>query len=304
MTPATRTIAFFAALSLLTAASAELRSNLDLRNQPTTTADEPIYLPKAEYLRPLSLGYHNVLADVLWFRAISYFGEHYRSDRTYRWLAHICELVTDLDPRAEHVYRFAGLILPWEAGDVDGGIRMLEKGVQALPRSWTLSYYLGFTYFFFKDDYETAALHLQRAASLPDVHPAVTRLASTLTTEVAGPETTMAFLRDLEQNVDSKQVRDVLQRNLQETAAATAITTLNAAIDDYRARLGEPPKSLEQLVAAGFLRQIPRDPFGGRFYIDQDGSARSSTGEGPPKAHTSPLRKRAIAGTSGRELLN
>ncbi len=298
MALATRSILFTVALVVLMSTTAGLRSALDRQARGNTDSDGPIYLPRAEFLRPLSLGYHNVLADILWFRAISYFGEHYRSDRTYPWLAHICELVTDLDPQAEHVYRFAGLILPWEAGDIEGGIAILEKGTRAIPQSWELAYYLGFTHFFFKNDFPTAARHLRRAATLPGAHPGTARLAAILTTEAAGPATTMAFLRDLEQNLDSPQVRGVLQRNLRETAAAAALASLNNAIAAYTSAAGEPPRTLEQVVAAGHLRSIPIDPFGGKFEIGPDGQAHSDTGKHPPRAHTSEIRQRVLQGNS------
>jgi hypothetical protein len=132
MSTAGRALGFVLALSGCIAVSATARARL-IPPPHAAHGQQPIYLPKAEYLRPMSLGFANVMADVLWFRTISYFGGHYRSDRVYPWLAHMCDLVTDLDPRAEHVYRFAGVILPWEAGETDQGIRLLEKGIRHFP---------------------------------------------------------------------------------------------------------------------------------------------------------------------------
>lgn len=297
-------IAVFAlALAISATSTAALRAGLDRIEDATERTAEPIYLPRSELLRPLSLGYHNVLADILWFRAISYFGKHYRSDRTYPWLAHICDLVTDLDPRAEHVYRFAGLILPWEAGEVDAGIEILEKGVRAIPDSWGLAYYLGFTYFFFKDDRERAAAHLQRAARLPGAHPGVTNLATVVTTEASGPEMAIAFLRDLDRNAESKQIRSVIQRNMQDAAAAATIRALDERIEAFRSAMGRAPDSLAELVASGFLAEVPRDLLGGHFEIGPDGKTRSSTGKTPGRTHLSSLRARALEGRHGAELL-
>ncbi len=302
-THALKLLSFVIALVLLASLTGRLREGLAVQDQERTVSEAPMYLPRAELLRPLSLGYHNVLADILWFRAINYFGKHYRSDRTYPWLAHICDLVTDLDPRAEHVYRFAGLILPWEAGQTDEGIRLLEKGTKAIPDSWSLAYYLGFNYFFFKNDYERATSHLQRAAALPGAHPGVARLAAILTMESAGPDTTMQFLRDLEQNVDSQRVRDVLHRNMAEAAAAAAIRRLEEAVAAYRSAKGHTPASLDELVAAGFIQAVPHDPFGGRFEVDAEGKVASSTGKKPGTTHTSMIRERALQGNSGADLL-
>ena len=136
----------------------------------------------------MSLGWHNVLADVLWFRTISYFGEHYRSDRTYPWLAQMCDLVTDLDPRAEHVYRFAGVILPWEADQVEAGIRLLEKGVRQFPDSWLLHYYLGFNYYFFKNDFDARSRTCAAALALPGAHPNVGAAGRHARAQQYGPE--------------------------------------------------------------------------------------------------------------------
>ena len=301
MTSAIRITFFFLVLAGFALTTSGLRTELRERANRASEHNGPIYLPRAELLRPFSLGYQNVLADILWFRAISYFGEHYRSDRTYTWLAHICDLVTNLDPKAEHVYRFAGLILPWEAGDVDKGIELLEKGTRALPQSWELAYYLGFTRFFFKDDKQNAARDLQRASSLPGAHPGIASLAATLTRETSGPEATLAFLSDLDKNVDSPRVREVIGRNMREAAAARAINEINLAAAKYREMTGREPKSVEDLHQAGYLPGIPQDPFGGRFILGADG-AKSSTGEEPGKMHVSRVRKRALEGKRGDQL--
>ncbi len=300
---AIRCALFAIALTLLSATTGMFRATLDRHEMSAEKLEEPVYLPRAELLRPLSLGYHNVLADVLWFRAISYFGKHYRSDRTYPWLAHICELVTDLDPRAEHVYRFAGLILPWEAGEVDAGIRILEKGVNAIPDAWDLSYYLGFLHFFFNNDGERASEYLQRSVRLPGAHPAVARLATIVTTETSGPETAMAFLRDLEQNAESQQIRDVIQRNLKEATAASILLDLDNQIEAFEKSNGRAPSSLEEMVTAGLLQGIPHDPMGGHFEIGPDGKAQSSTGRSPTRSYRSKIRERALQGKYGAELL-
>src|ERR1035437_4303199 len=99
---------------------------------------ELIYLPPTRFLRAVSLGYEHALADLLWFRTINYFGQHVQMDRMYPWLAHMCDVVTELDPRAEHVYHFGGVMLPWEADRVDDGIALLEKGIRNMPESWRL----------------------------------------------------------------------------------------------------------------------------------------------------------------------
>lgn len=298
---AIRSATWVLALALLIAATAMSNRRLD-RTALALPDEEPIYLPKAEYLRPMALGWRNVLADLLWFRTISYFGAHYRSDHTYPWLASMCDLVTDLDPRADHVYRFAGVILPWEANQVDAGIALLQKGLRQFPNDWMLHYHLGFHYYFFKNDLDAAIASLRDAMAQPGVHPSIARLAAVLAQHRYGPETTLAFLQELSDNVDSPDVRGVVEEHMREAQLAADLATLQQAVDTYRARTGTVPPSLAALVDAGLLAAVPREPFGSVYELDPTtGAVRSASGRVPSALHDSRMRERALRGDSMRE---
>lgn len=291
---------FLALLIALCAVIAVTAPRLD-RSAAAHEADL-IYLPRAEYLRPLSLGYTQVLADVLWFRTISYFGQHFRGDRMYPWLAYMCDLVTDLDPRAEYVYRFCGMILPWEAGQSDAGIRLLEKGIEALPDSWLLHYWIGFNYYFFKNDFETAASHMRQAALTPGAHPNTAQFAALLASEHQDPETTMRFLTEMQSEVESDEVREVVREQISMARLAGDLQHLNQAVAAYRSRFGRIPNDVSELAEANLIAGVPQDPFGGVYLIDSEtGTVHSSTGQEPSKLHLSKLRKKRLNGESVRD---
>jgi hypothetical protein len=297
-----RGVALAAALGGLAAVVAVTGARLDSAATAATRVDEPVYLPRAEYLRPISLGWQNVLADILWFRTISYFGEHYRSDRSYPWLAQMCELVTDLDPRAEHVYRFAGVILPWEATQVDAGIRLLEKGVRQFPDSWSLEYYLGFQQYFFRNDYPAALAHLRRAMQLPGAHPSAAALVTVLAAEQYGPDTAVAFLGELEREMDTPELRALVRENRRDAQLAADLQHIAAAVDAYQARTGDTPSSVEMLVDARLLPAVPTDPFGGAYVIDQPtGAVRTTSGHEPTRLYQSKTRERFVRGEPMRD---
>lgn len=297
-----RAVAFVLALSGSIVLAATARARLVPPARPQQT-EEPVYLPKAEYLRPMSLGFANVMADILWFRTISYFGGHYRGNRVYPWLAHMCDLVTDLDPRAEHVYRFAGVILPWEAGEADEGIRLLEKGVRVFPDSWVMHYWLGFNYYFFKSDFRQAAFYLHRAAELPDAHPNAARLAALLYTKQYGADTASAFLREMERNTDDPQMQEVVRRHLIEAQLSDGLEQLSQAVAAYHERFGRLPKQLQDLLETGIISAIPREPFGGAYRLDPaTGAVTSSSGQVPSRLHESPLRAKLLRGDGVRDL--
>lgn len=297
---AQRTGGFLALLTALCALIAVTAPRLD---RPEMDQEgELLYLPKAEYLRPLSLGYSQVLADVLWFRTISYFGQHFRADRTYPWLAYMCNLVTDLDPRAAHVYRFGGMILPWEAGQADAGIQLLEKGIKALPDSWMLHYWVGFNYYFFKNDLESAAMHMRRAALLPGAAPNAATFAALLSAESQGPETALQFLQEIRHQVDSQEMLEVVDEHIAKTRLSIHLRQLNAAASKYHERFGIWPWSTSQLLETGLLSEVPQEPFGGVYVIDpHSGQVSSSTGTEPSKLHRSKLREQQMKGELPRE---
>jgi hypothetical protein len=292
---------FWALFGLLVAVAGHSVMRLEGGARTLAGEEMPVYLPQAKYLRVLSLGYKNVLADILWFRTISYFGQHYRSDRNYPWLAYMCDQVTDLDPGAEHVYRFAGMILPWEARDPDEGIRLMEKGARNLPDSWQLPYWLGFTYYFFKNDYRAAVSHLRRAAKLPGAQANVGRLLGLLVQDRYGPNTTLQFLAEMEASVTNEEVLTVIRAQREEARFALLLQHLEAAVAVYQHRYGYTPTSFEPLVKSGILPAVPVDPFGGVFLIDSvTGKVRSSTGHEPSKLHRSRRRNEFVPANQDR----
>jgi hypothetical protein len=297
-----RALAMLAALAALAGGVAKAAARLDRPEASRDAADELVYLPDAQHLRPLGLGWDTVLADVLWFRTISYFGRHYQTDRAYPWLAHMCELVTDLDPRAEHVYRFGGLILPWEGDDADAGIGLLEKGTRALPEAWQLRYQLGILRYFFKDDAAGAADDLRIAALLPGAPPMLTGVAAGLAARGHTPETRVAFLQDLLQRTESEAGRAVLVERLREAEFALGASRLAVLVERYRQATGELPSSLDALVAAGLLRGVPADPFGGQYVVDPaTGAIRSTTGRTVRDEGESPARQARRTTTAAPE---
>ena len=52
--------------------------------------------------------------------------------------------------------------------------------------------------------------------------------------------------------------------NAREASLRTTLNTVRDAIDKYTADKGHYPDSLDQLVRAGYLRQVPQDPMTGR----------------------------------------
>jgi len=253
---------------------------------------ELIYLPPTSFLKAISLGYEQPLANVLWFRTISYFGRHYQSDRIYPWLASMCNVVTDLDPRAEHVYRFCGVILPWEADHVEDGITLLEKGVRQMPDSWQLQYMLGFSYYFFRNDLAAASDTLRKATLATGAPAFVSSLASIVDAAHRGPRSAIDFLTELERRDGNDEMRAVIRQRIRELSLAADIESLEGAVATFQRRVGRPPIDLRELLASGTVSIIPEEPFGGRYEFDPvAGRVVSTSNHKPPRLGSSQLRE-------------
>lgn len=258
---------------------------------------EPAYVPSSRFLAFASLGYRNVMADLLWFQATNYFGKQFRRSRSYPWLARMCDIITDLDPRAAHVYRFAGAILPWEAKQPEEGVRLLVKGANALPGDWILPFYAGFTYYYFLDDIPQAADMMRRAAARPNAPPIAHRMLTRLLHRQRATESAVLFLEELLRTTKDETVRRSIEEHLLEARFTQAIETLQEAAEEYRRTYGLAPHTVDDLVRAGTLRSPPVDPFGGTFYFDPaSGQVHSTSGHEPIRLRESELRKKIKQG--------
>ena len=175
---------------------------------------EVLYLPNGQGLRLLSFGYTNFLADILWFKAISYFGKHYRSDGRYQWLAHICDLVTELDPHVFQTYSFCSIMLSWEAGRADQSVKLLTRGSQVFPDRWEIFYLLGFTKMYFLQDPAGAHKDFAEAARIPAAPIFLASLASKNLINLDRPQDAIDFLSTLIEHTQDPTERAVLMQRL------------------------------------------------------------------------------------------
>ena len=55
------------------------------------------------------------------------------------------------------------------------------------------------------------------------------------------------------------------------------ILQIEEAIAEYKERFQTDPEDLGSLVGAGLLERIPHDPYGGNFYLDEQGRVRTTS---------------------------
>ena len=142
--------------------------------------EELAYYPSGRHLAPATLGHGDTAADLAWMRAVQYYGEHRHIDNRFTHLEHIFDILTTLAPRFESAYVFGGFALAQEGRDFPAAERLLQKGLDANPRSGWLAFETGFLYFVRPGgrDLTHAAEYFERAARLPGGPPESARFAA------------------------------------------------------------------------------------------------------------------------------
>ena len=191
--------------------------------RPAIQSDESLYMPNGTALNLISFGYHNALSQLLWFDTISYFGKHFRQDQNYRWLKHMCTLVTTLNPKNQDPFIFCAAMLAWEAKDVEGSNLLLTEAIRAHPDSWYLLYLRGFNHTYFLKDQQNALSDFVAASKIPGHHPLVTRLAAKKIAELDTPETAIEFLEDALTRTSDQNARKALLSRLSSLKRTTPL---------------------------------------------------------------------------------
>ena len=181
---------------------------------------------------------------------------------------------TQLDPYNMDAYYFAQAAFTWELKRYAEVNELLEYGIKY--RKWDpwLYFYLGFNNSYFLKDYRKAAGYLMRAAELSPENSLFTKLAARYFYESGQTDFGLAFLDSM--IVQSKD--KVLTKTYKvRRDALLAVSSIEKAIDAFRGESGRQVKDLDELVRTGFLERMPTDPYGGEFYLDQQGRVRSTS---------------------------
>jgi tetratricopeptide (TPR) repeat protein len=198
-----------------------LQQRIDRIKLETRKIEDLKYLPSGKFIKPAALGFDELLADLLWIKAVTYFGGHYLTDRQYNWLYHILDITTTLDPRSEYAYEFGGIILSIEANQIKESVALLKKGIENHPGEWKLPFLLGFIHFYYLNDYKLAAHYIEKASLLPNRPSFLPGLAATLYTKAHTPELGIEFLTMVYNSTNDERVRKNIEKKIKEITAGS-----------------------------------------------------------------------------------
>jgi hypothetical protein len=231
------------------------------------TLEEVLYVPSPRVLKAMSLGYTGLMADIYWTRAVQYFGAKHRAHaEQYRLLAPLLDITTTLDPHLIVAYRFGSTFLtqkpPDGAGDPGAAVALIERGIRANPDTWELYFELGFVKYMDLHDPAGAAQAFERGAQISHSHPFLRVLAAAMAQHAGERAVARALWMTTYQSSDDAMIRENAVKHLRALDMDEEVERVQQIVDEFTKRTGAPPQSLAELVRAGYLSEIPGDPFG------------------------------------------
>lgn len=229
--------------------------------------------------KALSLEYRSVIAEFLFLRASQYYGEKIASKERLTmsdmwWLYRNLIVITELDPYFEDPYYYGNALLTWETGMYNEANTLLRKAINTRTWDWQLPFFLGFNTFYFLKDNKAGADYLLIAAKRPGAPKFLPTLAARLYYQAQNTEIALSFLKDFYESEKNEVIRNLYAVRIN---ALEKILMVEKAVTEYRRKTKQLPSSLDILVHSGLLKQIPRDPYGGQFYLDKDGSVKTTS---------------------------
>lgn len=260
------------------AVGARLHAEADAWRGPPDADDELRWMPSGRALRLAVLRYDNVAADLLWLRAVGMFGEKYGAsggDAAWlRWLYHLVDLVTDLDPRFRSAYVHGGTLLRLFPGWVTQSTLVFAKGAAALPDRWEFPFNISMNYYLHEGDAESASRYMRQASVIPGSPFYLRSLAASMLDEANQLDTALAFVRQELTQVADPRVKSALEVKEQEIRYRIGVREVEAARARFHEETGRDAAHPADLVP-GAIPRLPEEPLGGRWIFGPDGSAAS-----------------------------
>lgn len=223
--------------------------------------------------RIVSLEFPGIFSDYLMLNTLTYMGEKVLANKamtddewqkTYQAL----KQVINLDPRSTDAFTLAETTLPWDAGMVEETNELLLKVAEVQTSNPRPYFFLWFNHYYFLKDTKKAGYYLQKAARIPGTPKYYTTLAARMNMMAGQLPESILFLEEMIRETRDQKSKKYLETRL---LAIRMIHFLEQNIQRYRNIYNKKPEELEDLITNQLIKAIPKDPYGGTFYIMENG---------------------------------
>ena len=253
-----------------------MQHRIDAERASITEERDEVLLRSPKLVKVMSLEYAPLLADIYWTRVVQYYGnKHLRGQANLDLLWPLLDISTALDPNLVIAYRFGAMFLsqaaPGGAGRPDLAVQLIQRGIQANPEYWRLYEDLGFVYYFDLKDYQKASAAFLEGSKKPNALVWMKIMAAKVAAEGESFETSLFLWKDIYDTSADPSVKKNALMHLQLLTVKEDCKQLDALADEYAKRYGKRPSRMSDLVQAGLVRGIPRDPLGFPYVFGASG---------------------------------
>jgi tetratricopeptide (TPR) repeat protein len=265
-----------------------------MRNKPFV--EKLGYVPSVTALKAVVADHKELVAASLVLKVLMYFGGLLeKSDNKvatppdFMSMSRLLHGAVKLDPYNMDAYYFAQSFLTWDVKQYNLANDLMDFGMQYRTWDWYLPFFAGFNSAYFLKDYSAAARYYQRAGELSGSD--LSRLlAGRYMQESGQTELAISYLSAMLKGQNNPALKKSYQIRL---TAFREVRRIEEARDRYRESRGTLPATVEQLVSGGLLSPAPRDPYGGKFYLEADGKVATTS-----KFAFAGVNNKSIAGES------
>jgi tetratricopeptide (TPR) repeat protein len=216
--------------------------------QSAALEEERLYVT-GEAARRASLSFNGLVADWYWMRSLQYVGrkiikhEGERGDvqldnlgaLDLRLLYPLLDTTTTLDPQFMAAYEYGAVVLP--EINVDGAVKLLQKGIAANPSAWRLYHHLGYIYWQ-RGDYQRASAIYSEGARVPGAAPWMMVMSARLTGEGGSRSTAREMYRRMYEQSDDEQIKEMAVRRLMQLESLDERDAIRRVLGEYATRTG------------------------------------------------------------------
>ncbi|MGQ9618823.1 MAG: tetratricopeptide repeat protein [Candidatus Aminicenantia bacterium] len=228
-----------------------------------------MYLPSGKFMKALSLGNTNLLADLIYIWAIQYYG-NYSIEERFEYLDKIFEVITDLNPTWQDPYILGALIMAYEGKRVDLALKLLEKGLKVNPEKWIFAWEAGFYCLSLLRDYSCSAKYFKIAMETPGSPNFVKRLYANSLFRRGDLISSFKAWEEIYNTTEDKYIKRVAYNHLYEVKLEIDRRIIERTRDEWERRKGRKLSSLTALVRDGYLKSIPKDIDGNEYLFDPE----------------------------------
>lgn len=209
-------------------------------------------------LKHYSLGFNNLIADLLWIDLMQRAAYEKVSSDKVSWEYAQLDALTTLDPHFLKAYSFGAVFLSVFRQDRLGAKLILEKWVEQQPNYWHNQYILGYHLFYEMNDYAAAYPHILKAASLPGAPPWLSSLGVRILSETGALLSSLKLSLDLFATLEDPEVKKRLIVQIRSIRYAIQKASLEKALVLYRNQYHHEPTNLAALqpLESGDSREL------------------------------------------------